>query len=296
MIGIIGASGFIGRNLIDNISGVVAISIRDKNWEMKLTDAHVLINLIGKAHDHDGTASEADYYYANVDLTKAIFNEFRNSSAKLLIHFSSLAALEEIEANEYLTELDNPRPLTWYGKSKRAAEEWLMSQDLPSDKKLIILRPPMIHGPGDKGNLSLLFKFISKGLPYPLSSFHNSRSFISITNLVFFVNTIVDHYSCLESGIYHVSDDEPVSTNEIIQVMQKVVDKGHFNIHIPKSILIALARLGDFVPLPLNSRRLKKMTSNLLVSNEKLKALLKIPNLPESAIDGIENTVKSLVR
>ena len=98
---IFGASGFIGQNLLKKLPNsfdVKAISLRNKSWKTTSKDSDIFINLVGKAHDHKGTATEADYFYANLDLAKEIFNEFIQSNAKLLIHISSLAAIEEFEA------------------------------------------------------------------------------------------------------------------------------------------------------------------------------------------------------
>lgn len=293
---ILGASGFIGKNLLERLEKnfeIKTVSLRDENWQSQTKNNEVFINLIGKAHDHKGTATEQDYYFANVELTKQIFSEFINSDAELLIHISSLAALEEFESTDYLTENHIPNPQSFYGESKREAEKWLLEQDLPVDKKLIILRPPMVHGPGDKGNLGLLYKLISKGIPYPLSSFDNSRSFLSIHNFSFFINEIIKNSNKLTSGIYHISDDETVSTKEIIDIIKKLEDKKVINLALPKYIVTSIAKIGDYLPIPLNTKRLKKMTSNLILSNQKIKTALGIEKLPLTAKEGLEITIKS---
>jgi len=140
-------------------------------------------------------------------------------------------------------------PQSFYGKSKRVAEEWLLEQNLPSSKKIIILRPPMVHGPSDKGNLGLLYKLISKGIPYPLASFNNQRSFISIDNFSFFVKEIIEKQDLLQSGIFHISDDEAISTNQIIEIIKKVENRKVMNLSIPKSIVKGLAKVGDVLPI-----------------------------------------------
>src|SRR5690606_38086270 len=127
-------------------------SLRHNNWRDSVYNSSIIINLVGKAHDHIGKATERDYYYANFDLLKEIYNEFLKSSASIFIHISSLAAIEEYESNSYLDEKYPSNPHSFYGKSKREGELWLLSQKLPYGKKIIILRPPMVHGPGDKGN------------------------------------------------------------------------------------------------------------------------------------------------
>lgn len=298
-ISVFGASGFIGKNLIQNLPlgfDVNAVSLRDENWRKAIDDSTVFINLIGKAHDHQGTATDEDYYFANVELAKQIFGAFQKSGAKLLIHISSLAALEEFESTKPLLETDTAHPQSVYGKSKRAAEEWLLNQSLSANKKLIILRPPMVHGEGDKGNLGLLYKLISKGIPYPLSSFDNQRSFISIDNFSFFIKEIIEKFEMLPSGIYHISDDQTISTQQIIDIIKKVENKNVINLSIPKSIINALAKVGDVLPLPLNTKRLKKMTSNLVVSNQKIKSGLAIEALPITAEEGLKKTIKSFTK
>lgn len=290
---ILGSSGFIGQNLIKRNPNSEGVSLRDGNWKNQISDAEVIINLVGKAHDHKGTATEQDFRYANVDLAKEIFNEFLKSNAKLLIHISSIAAQEEFESSKPLKEENQCHPFSSYGKTKREAEEWLLQQNLPEKKKLIILRPPMVHGEGDKGNLGLLYKLISKGIPYPLASFDNKRSFISIDNFSYFINQIIENKELLENGIYHISDDEAVSTKEIIEIIKKVKNNNTLNLSLPKVLVKFLAKIGDIIPLPLNTKRLKKMTGDLEVSNQKIKNALGITQLPISAKKGIEITIKS---
>lgn len=260
---------------------------------LSIGDSAAFINLIGKAHDHNNTATEQEFYFANVELTKEVFNTFINSSAKLLVHVSSIAAAEEFESTSPLLETAICQPISWYGKTKRVAEEWLLAQELPKNKKLIILRPPMIHGEGDKGNLRSLYNLISKGLPYPLSSFDNKRSFISINNFCFLIEKIIQHSHLLASGIYHIADDEAVSTKEIIDIVGEINGRKVLNIGIPIFLLNGIAKIGDYLPIPLNSTRLKKMTGTLFVSNQKIKSALGIERLPLTAKDGLQLTIES---
>lgn len=294
---IFGSSGFIGSNLLQSLrlnADVQKVSLRKPLWENDIEDSsNIFINLIGKAHDHNGTATEDDYYFANVELAKQIFEVFKKSNAKLFIHISSLAALEEFKSTKPLKEDDYCRPVSLYGKSKRQAEEWLLKQELPIEKKIIVIRPPMVHGPGDKGNLGLLYKIISKGFPYPLASFENNRSFISMDNFCFYILEIIKKQENIDSGIYHIADDEPISTEKIINIIKDVTKKKSINLSIPKIIIQSMAKVGDVLPLPLNTKRLKKMTSNLLVSNQKIKSALQIEKLPLTAEQGLIKTIKS---
>lgn len=296
-IAIFGSSGFIGKNLVKSLQQaeeIQEISLRNSSWKNAIdAKTQVFINLVGKAHDHKGTATEKDYYFANVELAQQLFAIFKKSDAKLFIHISSLAALEEFQSLKPLVETDDCNPISLYGKSKREAEKWLLKEDLASDKKLLIIRPPMVHGPGDQGNLRLLYKIISKGIPYPLAAFNNERSFISTDNFNFYLQQIIQKCDHLKNGIYHISDNESVSTNEIIEIIKEVENIKSRNINFPKSLIKGLAKIGDFIPIPLNTKKLKKLTNNLLVSNQKINILIKLDTLPLTATKGIEKTIKS---
>ena len=293
---ILGSSGFIGKHLLHVLPNPFGISVRNKRWKEELNsiEADSVINLVGKAHDHGGSATEEEYDFVNLELTKEIFFAFINCSAKLLIHISSIASVEEFNSSLELKEENECHPISFYGKSKRKAEEWLIKQELPTGKKLIVLRPPMVHGPGDKGNLGILFKFVSRRLPYPLSSFNNRRSFISIDNFTFFIENVIEKSENLKSVIYHISDDEAVSTNDIIFLMEKALSKSVVSLTLPQWVVKLVAKVGDFVPLPLNTKRLMKLTGSLIVSNKKLKEELHVKCLPLTALEGLEKTIKSL--
>src|SRR5690606_34965976 len=132
------------------------------------------------------TADDEIYFKINRDLTIQLFNEFLKSSSKDFFYFSSVkAATDSVEG--YLDEDFVAYPVTPYGKSKLAAEEHLLNQKLPEGKRVFIIRPCMIHGPGNRGNLNLLYKIVKKGIPWPLAAFENQRSFLSIDNLNFLI-------------------------------------------------------------------------------------------------------------
>ena len=253
---ITGSSGFIGENLSTFLKKeaytIYQVSLRDADWKTYLPkSADAIIHLAGKAHDTKNTSDPDEYYKINRDLTVALFNEFLNSEIKEFFYFSSVKAAAD-SVNDILTEDEKANPMTHYGKSKIETEEYISSQNLPEEKKVYIIRPCMIHGPGNKGNLNLLYKIVEKGLPWPLAAFHNQRSFLGNDNLNYLIYEMLLKED-LPSGIYNFADDGALSTNELIETINKALDKKAKFWNISKSLLKKSASLGDKLKLPLKS-------------------------------------------
>ncbi len=293
---ITGATGFVGKNLIKYLNqhqvNSVGLSLRKDSWKTVLDKTNnAIIHLAGKAHDLENTSEEAAYFKINRDLTIELFNEFLNSEIQDFFYFSSVKAVADA-ANGIIDENVNPKPLTPYGKSKFEAEQYLLKQKLPTGKRLFIIRPCMIHGPGNKGNLNLLYKIVDKGIPWPLSKFENNRSFLSIDNLSYLIFEMLNNKT-LQSGVYNFSDDTALSTNQLIIAINKALDRKAKFLPISKSLIQNVAKVGDKIKLPLNSERLKKLTESYIVSNQKIKTALGINKLPLTAEEGIQKTILS---
>jgi nucleoside-diphosphate-sugar epimerase len=149
----------------------------------------------------------------------------------------------------------------------------------------------MIHGPGNKGNLNLLYKVASKGIPWPLGAFENKRSFMNIWNLSFIIEQFI--LKNPPSGVYHLADDEPLSTNELIELIATSRNKQSRVWKINKAFIKRAARIGTICKLPLNSERLQKLTENYVVSNRKMQAALGIDRLPVDVRTGIKRTLET---
>ena len=299
-----GSSGFVGSNLFDALHQDFELFRLDitKNgklpenrvygWDVlsDLPAVDVIIHLAGKAHDTTNTAEEKEYFEVNLNLTQKIFDYFLQSKAKKFIFFSTVKAVAD-SVEGILNEETTPNPKTAYGKSKLAAEQYINRQPIPDDKLVYILRPCMIHGPGNKGNLNLLYSIVKKGIPWPLGAFQNLRSFTSVENLSYIVVKLIKEQ--IASGVYQIGDDEPISTNELINLIAKALDRKPKVWSMPKWIILSLTKIGDILKLPLNSERLKKLTESYIVSNQKIKQALQIKNLPISAKDGLLLTLRS---
>jgi len=315
---ITGIHGFVGTNLVNalkaqhTIYGLDIIApqkegvVKTYTWaELEIIPAvDVVIHLAGKAHDTKNQTNAQVYFDINTGLTQKIYDWFLSSEAKKFIFFSSVKAAADKVEGEILTEEIVPSPKGPYGESKIKAEEYLISHQssvisqqslLPTTtyplKSTYILRPCMIHGPGNKGNLNLLYKVVKKGIPYPLGAFENRRSFCSIDNLSFVISGLIEND--VASGIYNVGDDESLSTNELITLMATTMGKPASIWKWNKAVIQLGAKVGTVLHLPLNTERLQKLTENYVVSNVKIKQALGVDKMPVRAEEGLRKTVSS---
>ena len=288
-----GATGFVGKHLIPylerNGKNVLPIQRAELQNLSLISNQDAIVHLAGKAHDLKKTSDPSEYYEVNFELTKKLYNAFLKSSAKKFIFISSVkAAADTVEG--ILTEDQSPNPQTDYGKSKLMAETYIQNQPLPTGKSYYIIRPCMIHGPGNKGNLNLLYQFVKRNIPYPLGAFHNKRSFLSIANLCFAIERLISKE--VPSGIYQIADDEALSTNQVIKILAEATQQQPKLWAFPVSIINLVAKIGDYIKLPLNTERLKKLTESYVVSNQKIKMALD-SELPLSVYEGLKITASA---
>ena len=268
-----------------------------------------IIHLAGKAHDTKNQSAADVYFKVNTGLTQKIFDWYlAHPTAKKFIQFSTVKSAADRVEGEFLTEDCIPTPVGPYGESKIAAENYIIEKFAPEalkrpfhnftdedavvdGKKVYIMRPCMIHGPGNKGNLNLLYGVVSKGIPWPLGAFENRRSFTSIGNLQEVIKGLLTKDA--PSGIYHMGDDEALSTNELIEVICSALGKKAHIWNIPCGLMNGVAKIGDVLHLPLNTQRMQKLTENYVVSNAKIKAALGMKEMPVRAKDGLRETIKS---
>lgn len=310
---ITGIHGFVGSNLVEalkqrhEIYGLDIVApekegvIKTYSWDELdnglVPDVDAVIHLAGKAHDTKNKSAADIYFKVNTDLTKKIFYYFSGRpSIKKFIFFSSVKAAVDKVPGDVLTEDVTPCPVGPYGESKVRAEEYIQQclnnePALYSGRDVVILRSCMIHGPGNKGNLNLLYGFVKKNLPWPLGGFDNRRTFTSIENLSYVIGSLLD--KSVDSGIYNMADDEALSTNELIEVMCAAMGKKAHVWRISKGFIRMAAGVGDVLHLPLNTFRLTKLTENYVVSNAKIKRALGISAMPVDARDGLTRTIKS---
>ena len=308
---ITGVTGFVGTNLVrylhtnENIK-ILGYSRNIQVAKTKFTSYHLdfiedisseildnynvdtIIHLAGIAHDLSGTHNKEHYHEVNHRNTTELYNEFLKSATNAFIFISSVKAVVD-HTREIIDENTISRPSSDYGISKKRAEDYILnhSQD---NKRTFILRPCMIHGPGNKGNLNLLYRFVKSGLPYPLGSFENKRSFLSIENFCFVIQRTIEEK--LNPGVYLLADDQPVSTNDLVRIIGGTIHKSVRIVRFPKKLILFLAKLGSMMHLPFNMGMLSKLCEDMVISNKKL--LLNLgEDLPVSSAEGFKKTIES---
>lgn len=317
---ITGVHGFVGSNLVEalkkehTIYGLDIISPQkdgvrftfswdflDKPGEIPEVDA--IIHLAGKAHDTKNKSAADVYFKVNTGLTQKIFDWFlAQPSCKKFVFFSTAKAAAD-KVDGVLTEDVVPTPVGPYGESKIKAERYILDalesrKDEITDtstgsaaKQVYIFRPCMIHGPGNKGNLNLLYNVVKRGIPYPLGAFENKRTFTSVENICFAVNGVLT--KDIPSGIYNMGDDEALSTNELIEEICKSLGKKAHIWRLPKGLMNGVAKIGGALHLPLNPERLRKLTEDYVSSNAKIKKALGVERMPVDARKGLQRTLES---
>lgn len=302
---ITGVHGFVGSNFsamlaedhtvygLDIVAPVNPSVARTYSWtdldEGKLPEVDAVVHLAALVHDIKKASNEEAYYSVNTGLTKKIYDWFLQSSAKKFVFFSTVKAVAD-RVEGILTEDVIPSPVGAYGNSKLQAEAYILGH-LSGDKLVYILRPCMIHGSGNKGNLPQLFNMVRKGIPWPLGAYDNLRTFTSIGNVRFVVKSLLTRE--VPSGIYNLGDDDPVSTNELIRMICASLGRKARIWRLPKWLISAGAQLGGLLHLPLNPERLRKLTENYVSSNAKIKSALGIDRMPVSAEEGLKMTFKA---
>ena len=262
---------------------MVGVNLR-KQEPLVFEKGAAVVHLAGKAHDLKKTSVAAEYFEVNIELTKKIFNAFFTSEASVFVFMSTIKAEEgkEIGASAY-------------SQSKYQAEEYILAQKVPAGKRVYVLRPVMVHGPGNKGNLNVLFGAVKRLGVWPLAAFENQRSFVSVENLCFVVKALIANEKVV-SGVYVVADEEALSTNELVALAGEAIGKKVAFWKVPKGLVYLLAKLGDVLPLPLNSERLEKLTENAVVDASPLLKALGIKSLPLRTLDGFKKTFDSFVK
>ena len=267
---ITGGAGFIGSKLVSilsenteykPISGVrkKTEECKDPNvvqmgdifpdtvWTQALLDVDIVVHLAARVHIMQDQCADplAEYRLVNTEATLHLAREAADAGVRRFIFLSSIKVNgENTELDKPFTERDNYIPTDPYALSKYEAEKGLMEIAKITNMQVVIIRPPLVYGEGVKANFLNMIKLMDKTLPLPFGAIKNKRSLVSINNLVDFIVTCISHPNA-SNRIFLVSDNEDLSTTELLIKVSKALDKRNFLLPVPQQLLsITLKMIG----------------------------------------------------
>ena len=278
-----GSNGFVGSYFIDNYNKKYNINtfsfLNDNFNELCLSNIYTIIHLSALVHQMDG-ASAGEYEKINLTQTMDLAKKSKNSGVKYFIFMSTIAVYGKEVGT--ITESSTCRPITEYGKSKLKAEEEL--QKLEDDSfKVSIIRPPIVNGYNGPGNMKSLISLVSKVSILPFGSIKNKRSMVYVGNLCHLIDEIIIQQ---KQGVFLASDDKPLSTTRLIELIAQHLDRKVYLLKIPFFESLLKLVKPDFH---------KRLYGSLEIDNsESMKILFGEgkPSLPFSVEDGIKFMIK----
>ena len=262
-----GASGFIGRRLATALQSkpdvnltsavrrtvelpaahIVEVQGLDANtdWSTALIHQQVVIHAAARAHFMKDEVADplAEYRRVNVNGTVNLARQAAAAGVKRFIFISSIKVNgEQTSLRPPFTAEDAPAPEDAYGISKWEAEQGLQKLASETGMEVVIIRPPLIYGPGVKGNFASMMKLVAKGLPTPLGAINNQRSLVALDNLVDLIITCIDHPAAANQ-VFLVGDGQDLSTTALLQGVAKAMDKPLRLIPVPASLMMLGATL-----------------------------------------------------
>lgn len=275
-----GASGFVGRYLVNHLSKTdeVIACVRKKSnllpssvqqtvsssfFDLAIPkDTDVIVHLAGIAHNKNNSVDE--FKRINVDGTLELARKALESNIKRFIFISSIGVNGNSTHGKAFTEQDTPNPTNDYTKSKYEAEKALAKLFENTNIDLVIIRPPLIYAHDAPGNFSKLLMLIKLGQFLPFGCTHNQRSFIAIENLVSFITACIYHDTKINET-FLIADDEVISTKQLIQCVSSGMGKSMILLPVPTKLLSMLADATGKVSI------FEQLYGNLEIDNRKAK-------------------------
>ena len=263
MILVTGANGFIGRAVIADlrsrkIDAVGAVRREpgegevevgnigpDTDWKTALPQVDCIIHTAARVHVMRETTNEPleRYRAVNVAGTVNLARQACEAGASRFIYLSSIKVIGEFTTSGMPFTADNlPNPSDPYATSKREAEDALRSLSRETGLEVVIIRPPLVYGPGVKGNFERMMRWISRGLPLPLGAINNRRSLAGLGNLTDLIMRCIDHPDAANQTLL-VCDGEDLSTTALLVRLGDALGTTPRLIPVPESILKSAARL-----------------------------------------------------
>lgn len=231
------------------------------DWSEALKNVDVVVHLAGRAHKMNETAEERHLYHeTNVVGTLNLAKQALRAGVKKFVFISSIKAMLSDAHEEALTESFVCKPLEPYGLSKLEAEMELLKICQATGMKVVILRPPLIYGPGVKGNLASLIQLVRRLPILPLGGIRNRRSLLGVKNLASAIEAVIVGDGA-DGGVFLVSDGEDISTSELVQRFAEVYNPSCRIFALPAVLWRIMGALPFFAP------RVARLTGSLPVDS-----------------------------
>jgi nucleoside-diphosphate-sugar epimerase len=264
-----GATGFIGTHLTRYLESQ-GLEVRGFGRDLSRLDdamqvADAVVHLAGYAHGP--RRPSVDLVRINVDVARTVFEAASAAHVPRFVNMSSIGAVVS-RSDDTVNDSTPPGPVSTYGRSKRAAEDYFARAGRGLSIAITNLRPPAVYGPGMRGKTASLFRLIQRGVPLPIGGIANSRSFMYVGNLAAAVAMVLN--SAPVSGSYVVSDSEPVSTPEFAARIAHALGRPARIFSLPRpyvGFVSALARFAPFIRFPLDAESVNDLQASLPVDS-----------------------------
>lgn len=305
-----GANGFVGRSLCADlrrngylVTGAVRSAsassnevqsptlAADSDWSTLLAGKDLVVHTAARVHVMNEIANDplTAFRAVNVAGTLALAQQAAAAGVKRFVFISSIKVNGEMTLpGQPFTEIVAMPPTDPYGLSKYEAEVGLLALSEKSGMDVVIIRPPLIYGEGVKGNFATMLEMLAKGYPLPLGAIHNKRSLVSLENLIDLITTCITHPAAANE-VFLVSDDNDLSTSELLNILASAIGKTTHFWPVPECIL----RLGASL---LGKKAIsQRLFDSLQVDITKAKRMLNwVP--PVSVDDGLKYCVENFQR
>lgn len=293
---ITGATGFIGSILVSQLIEVgrfvVQLAVRNRenqphsqsfsisipvgnvspntSWTDAISKVNVVVHLAARVHViHDAAADPlTEFRRVNTDGTLNLARQAAAAGVHRFIFVSSVKVNgEETTPGLSFKEFDQPAPQDAYAISKYEAEKGLLRLAAETGMEVVIIRPPLVYGPGVKANFLSMMRWLARGVPLPLGAIHNRRSLVALDNLVDLIITCIDHPAAANQ-VFLVSDGEELSTTELLQRTAAALGKSARLLPVPQGLLEAVLKMSGKGELA------RRLCGSLQVDNSKARGLL----------------------
>lgn len=255
------------------------------DWTQALTNVDIVIHLAARVHVMHETATDPlkEYLAVNSEGTINLAKQAEKAGVKRFIFMSTIGVNGDASGNKSFTEKDEPSPHNMYSISKKNAEDKLLDLANKGEMRVVIIRAPLVYGKGNRGNFHALKKVVMRGIPMPLATIHNLKSFIYVGNLIDAIILCSTHNNA--KGIYLVSDGEDISTPELIKRLYNTLGRTSRLFPFPFFLL----QLAAFVVG--KSEVLNRLVNSLTLSNSKIRQELNWKP-PYTMSEGLKETLK----